>query len=273
MCQMAGMWPTQLAKKAGISPSTINRFLNDSSVKYKISASTLEKIEKAVSEIISQRMGSHPYSSGPKAPQLALFDLDGDYQNANDGNYQVGTPFISDDIVLSTASIIGQANEEIWTERLSDTSIYVTDASLREVGERIAGLTALNLYVRFPILKQFSEKECFALVVSDESMNQVYPPGSIVVAIPIEQAPNLIKPGSNVIAVREDLENRSGNVQNFIREFRVDNSGRLWLWPRSSEPKHQIPIELQDSNAGISILALIVASLRVELSPDCAQQA
>lgn len=36
---------------------------------------------------------------------------------------------------------------------------------------------------------------------------------------------------------------RDGNIEATVKELRVDDAGKRWLWPRSSKPEHQMPID------------------------------
>lgn len=50
VAQAAGLTPTELAKKAGLTPSTLNRFLNDEKVTHLLSTRTIAAIRKVVGD-------------------------------------------------------------------------------------------------------------------------------------------------------------------------------------------------------------------------------
>jgi transcriptional regulator with XRE-family HTH domain len=101
----------------------------------------------------------------------------------------------------------------------------------------------------------------FGLRVTGDSMNLLYPPGTIVECVSvfghIEAAP-----GKRVVVIRED-ENHQFEAT--IKEL-VEDGGELWLVPRSTNPAHR-PIQLSQPEPGIletRVAAVIVASYRPE---------
>jgi len=72
--------------------------------------------------------------------------------------------------------------------------------------------------------------------VVGESMNELYPDGSIVIAIDNIQANHDPQPGDRVIVRRRRLD---GTVEFTVKELKVDDDGGKWLIPRSSDPRHQ----------------------------------
>lgn len=47
LLRISGLAPTQLARKAGLAPSTLNRFLNTPNVKHTLSFKTIKKLTQA----------------------------------------------------------------------------------------------------------------------------------------------------------------------------------------------------------------------------------
>jgi len=85
-----------------------------------------------------------------------------------------------------------------------------------------------------------------ALEVRGPSMNLEYPEGSIVVWIDVLD----VRPpraGDHVIAYSF---NRAGDVEATVKELRIDGE-RSWLWPRSSDPAHQVPIDLDNPSGDV----------------------
>jgi transcriptional regulator with XRE-family HTH domain len=106
-----------------------------------------------------------------------------------------------------------------------------------------------------------SPEHRFGLRVIGDSMNEIYPPGTIVECVSLfghtEAAP-----GKRVIVVRM---NDAGECEATVKEL-VEQDGELWLVPRSHNPAHR-PIRLSEQEPGIietRIAAVVVASVRPE---------
>lgn len=101
----------------------------------------------------------------------------------------------------------------------------------------------------------------FGLRIIGDSMNEIYPEGTIVECVSVfghtEPAP-----GKKVVVIRKREDQQ---VEATVKEL-VEQDGALWLVPRSSNPMHQ-PWRLDDPGEGIEevrIGAVVVASVRPE---------
>lgn len=102
----------------------------------------------------------------------------------------------------------------------------------------------------------------FGLRVDGESMNLLYPPGSIVECVSVFGHTE-IAPGKRVVIVRERDDHR---FEATVKELAQDPHGKMWAVPRSSDPSF-LPISLNDPEPGIietRIAAVVVASYRPE---------
>lgn len=104
-------------------------------------------------------------------------------------------------------------------------------------------------------------KHRFGLRVVGDSMNEIYPEGTIVECVSVfghvEPAP-----GKRVVVVRQ---NEHGEVEATVKEL-VEQNGELWLVPRSTNPMHR-PLRVNEPEPGIvevRIAAVVVASVRPE---------
>lgn len=93
--------------------------------------------------------------------------------------------------------------------------------------------------------------------LSGPSMNLIYPPGRFVVtAHPAEAG---LRVGDYVIVERR----KADLVEVTLKEFVVDDEGRVALWPRSSDPEFQTPIYLKGGDnqdqTGPVIVGVVVA--------------
>lgn len=101
----------------------------------------------------------------------------------------------------------------------------------------------------------------FGLRVVGDSMDEIYPPGTIVECISLFGRAEAL-PGKRVVVIRM---NEEGMHEATIKQL-VERDGDLWLVPRSSNPSH-MPFKLNGPEAGIvetRIAAVVVASVRPE---------
>lgn len=112
---------------------------------------------------------------------------------------------------------------------------------------------------------RFSHLPQFGLEVRGPSMNELYPPGSIITCVKLIDLGRDPRPGEKVICQRRtDL-----GFEATVKELRLDESGVYWLWPRSSDPNFQQPLRLPppneaDENEDVRLVALVVGSYRPE---------
>lgn len=101
----------------------------------------------------------------------------------------------------------------------------------------------------------------FGLRVVGDSMDQVYPDGTILECVSLFGRAEAM-PGKRVIVVRM---NDDHEYEATVKEL-VERDGDLWLVPRSSNPEH-LPYRLASRQPGIletRIAAVVVASVRPE---------
>ena len=105
--------------------------------------------------------------------------------------------------------------------------------------------------------------ERFGLRVIGDSMDEIYPPGSIIECVKydgLEQIPS----GKRVVCVRTRA---GGEMEATVKELVRDPDGREWLRPRSKNPIFQaFPADKPDDPqiVKIEIIALVVSSIRPE---------
>lgn len=104
-------------------------------------------------------------------------------------------------------------------------------------------------------------KHRFFLRVCGDSMNVVYPEGTVIERVSVfgraEPAP-----GKKVVVLRHRSD---GMVEATVKEL-VEKDAALWLVPRSTNPAHQA-FRVDDPGVGIdevSIIAVVVSSVRPE---------
>ena len=106
-------------------------------------------------------------------------------------------------------------------------------------------------------------KSRYGLRVDGESMNMVYPPGTILDCVSTFETGAVPLNGQRVIVVRERDD---GEYESTVKEYLRDGDTE-WLVPRSNNPAFQSPIELGSIGDGIvetKIVAIVKGSYRPE---------
>lgn len=105
-------------------------------------------------------------------------------------------------------------------------------------------------------------KNRFGLIVAGDSMNLLYPEGTILECVDYF-GDYVIPSGKRVIVQRTK---RDGTLEATVKELVRGDDGVEWLVPRSSNPQHQA-FRGDQPGEGISrveIIAVVVASIRAE---------
>lgn len=157
------------------------------------------------------------------------------------------------------------------TERSSNNPLIALGASLFVKGEVAAGVwreaweydqDEWEVFTgRADITAPLAQR--FGLRVVGDSMNEVYPVGTIVECIAYDGS-YLIDSGKRIVVQRQrdTLE-----LETTVKELVRDADGVEWLVPRSTNPAFQRPIRADDPEDGITrveIIGVVVASIRPE---------
>jgi SOS-response transcriptional repressor LexA len=103
----------------------------------------------------------------------------------------------------------------------------------------------------------------FGLVVEGDSMNIVYPHGTVLDCVSIFDTDTPTS-GQRVIVLRTREDE---SMEATVKEYVIDNDGRQWLVPRSTNPAFQAPIAIDQPQPGVvetRVIALVVGSYRPE---------
>ena len=95
----------------------------------------------------------------------------------------------------------------------------------------------------------------FGLSVVGDSMDQVFPPGSVLICLPLYEMAGKIKDGDYVVVHRIKPD---GLYEATCKQYRLVE-GEMWLAPRSSNPTH-IPIRgdtAADDGSQIEVTAIV----------------
>lgn len=108
--------------------------------------------------------------------------------------------------------------------------------------------------------ERFKEVKKFGLEVRGTSMNLLYPPGSTLICVRLAELGREPSNGARVIVYRT---RQDGTIEATVKEYQKDSDGHVWLWPRSKDPKHQVPLSYPtaaESGEEITIHAVVIAS-------------
>lgn len=115
--------------------------------------------------------------------------------------------------------------------------------------------------VDVPVPDRF-RKMAKALEVRGNSMNLEYKPGAIVIWVDMLD----FRPPRNEDHVVVYSERKDGQIEATIKEYRVDAMSKRWLWPRSDDPEHQLPLDLDnlpDEIASVTVKGIVIGDYRI----------
>jgi len=95
--------------------------------------------------------------------------------------------------------------------------------------------------IQFPRPERYSGVDLFGLEVRGNSMDLLFAPGTLLICADIHGLPADPKTGDIVIVRRW---NDAGDVEMTCKELRMEVDGAVWLWPRSTRPEFQTPIQV-----------------------------
>lgn len=105
-----------------------------------------------------------------------------------------------------------------------------------------------------PIPRRKPAGQAFGLEVRGTSMNKIYAEDSILACVRLIDLGRDLRDGDHVIVYRKD-----GDVyEATCKELRMQD-GKPWLWPQSTDPAHQAPIQLSETD-DIEIHAVVIGA-------------
>lgn len=122
----------------------------------------------------------------------------------------------------------------------SPTSIWVTGhVEAGSFREAIEWDRSRWYSVDVPVPERFRGK-AKALEIHGFSMDLEYRPGSLVIYVDVLDF-RLPRHGDHVIVYSRHAD---GMIEATVKELRIDEERKHWLWPRSTRPEHQQPLNL-----------------------------
>ena len=116
-----------------------------------------------------------------------------------------------------------------------------------------------------PLPPEWDDVTLHAREVHGNSMNRYYPDGSIVYICPITILGRKPKSGEKVAVQRVT----DAGYEVTLKEYVIGDDGKVWLWPRSTDPEHQQPLPYIDPRRhteSVRIIGVVVGSLVMEAS-------
>ena len=117
--------------------------------------------------------------------------------------------------------------------------------------------------ISVPPSNKFPNARRTGLIVRGPSMNEVYPDGSIIICVSIFEVDRDPRPGERVVVRRK---NAKGLYEVTVKEFYIDDAGRKWLVPRSSDPQFKTPMRADQVSNGeeVMVTGIVIGSYRPE---------
>lgn len=111
-------------------------------------------------------------------------------------------------------------------------------------------------YANFSVPPQYRDLVMNAYIVRGNSMNMVYPNGTLVLVASTIANGITPKDGQRVLVDRRD---KDGKHEATLKKYKLDADGKAWLWPESTSPEHQAPIAYVDDDTDEVTITGIVA--------------
>lgn len=108
--------------------------------------------------------------------------------------------------------------------------------------------------VSLPIISEWSSFNVQARIVVGNSMNRIYPDGSLVYIVPIAELGRMPNNGEHVVVQRVSVD---GTYEVTLKEYVLEDDGKVYLWPRSSDPEHQAPLQYRKSRRGVDRVEIV----------------
>lgn len=240
-----------LAKDKGLAHTTLTRFANSKDTpENSLNSGTIYLTTKAAIERLTKLFGEKPTVDQKRKFAQEIQDF---VDWAERKGFAIRTQLAqlldgwTDDnkeIELNRVSVIAHIAAGEWREAIEWDAGERYDVWTPELG--FSGLRRQGFEVR------------------GNSMNLIYPAGTVLVCVPVVGLNREIRNGERVIVQRVQS---NGLYEATCKEYQKDDDGQVWLWPRSSDPLHQTPISPQilgDGIESIEISALVIFAVKRE---------
>ena len=169
-------------------------------------------------------------------------------------------------------------NDKMPLRPVSVMTVYVKGAVQAGVwADAIEWDSSDWLPIFVPEEARYPRVERFGLQVRGNSMDRLYPAGSILITVRFADIGRGPEPGDKVVVIRRS--ETGDQFEATVKVYELDELNRVILWPRSTDPEHQAPIILpaasyefagnghdgdQASHPDLEISSLVIGSYRSE---------
>ncbi|WP_292451311.1 XRE family transcriptional regulator [Mesorhizobium sp.] len=116
--------------------------------------------------------------------------------------------------------------------------------------------------VQVPDAPDLRPYKLYAAEARGPSMNKLYPEGTVVVFTTTIDRPEQMQIGKQYLIERERAD---GMREATVKTLGRDETGKYWLLPESTDPRHQTPIDLEGAEGDmVRIMGKVVWSVRRE---------
>lgn len=143
--------------------------------------------------------------------------------------------------LISQIFILGEAHCNVWTDNVWYGQF-----------ERFA--------IELPSHPKHAGIQLFAVYLRDDSMNQFYNNGSILLCKALELDANAPTSGARILVEERDAV---GIQRLYVRELVVMPDGSRWLWPRSTDPDYQVPTAVSE-HGNMTLKARVVGYIQYD---------
>lgn len=154
------------------------------------------------------------------------------------------------DTIEKIASVLGVTVQEITGDEVAQPKNQIPLMRVPVIGKVQAGLWQDALEIPFnerysisiPDVGDYPGLPRYGLKVAGDSMNRVFPEGTTVIIINFSDLGRLPRYGEYVVAERRCPERDCFEAT--VKAVEIREDGSVLLWPKSTNPEFQTPIEL-----------------------------
>ncbi len=224
VCRRLNTTPTELARRADLAPSTVNRFLSGNSKNNNVSASTISKLTEATANIYYDFLQTASAEDGTFIEKVEV-----------EANW-AGKPVTSFDKTIIQVPVIGFVSSNTWN---SQTELP------REERYNVS-IPISNIYANLPII---------GLEVRGGTSNSKFPNTSIIICVPYYA---LDRDPLHEEFVVVNRKNRFDNIESQVRQYMKSDYGEDWLIALPDERPFQPPISVDGIYDDTMIVSLLV---------------
>ena len=232
-----------IAKRVKLAREKLQMSQDDLAVAASVSQSLIFKIENGLANEtrklyqLSNALKAHPsWLMGEIGTDLVLIPYSESHLQSN-----------VEPATIGRVTVRGHVQAGHWAEAIefTETESYLVPSSA--------------------IPDEYPANKIYGLIVKGDSMDTYYREGALLVCIGVYNVKRKLQTGDHVIVERE----YKGKYEATVKELEIDQSGKMTLWPRSSNPDHKSPLvitHVQGDNLVNDILIRITGVVLTSVS-------